>query len=64
MKKEPSLDGSFLNDFLLQIGKQRRIKKFTDGDLQSVADLFQGGNGGALVATACNIGKGGLGNAT
>ena len=44
-----------LFDLLLQIFKQGGGKKIENGDLQSVADLFDRGNGGRIVSTADDI---------
>jgi hypothetical protein len=40
----------FLFDFLLQILEQRRVEKVLNGDLQAIADLFDGVDLGIFVA--------------
>ena len=43
--------------------KKLGAEEITDVNLQAVADLFDGGNGGAVVSSADDIIKGGLRNA-
>ena len=42
------------------MGKKLRAKELPDRDTQSVAQLFYGGNGGAVVSAADNVVDGGL----
>ena len=49
--------------FLLQIGKQIRCEKFLYGDPEAIAQLFDGGDGGAVIASADDVVDCGLGDA-
>ena len=48
---------------LLQVPEAIRVEKFLYGNIQPVAYLFDGGNGGAVVAARNYIIEGGLGYA-
>ena len=50
-------------DLLLQIVEDGRVEKLTQGDVQTVAELLDGGYGDAVVPPADNIVEGGLGHA-
>lgn len=51
-----------LFNFLLQICEQVALEEVNDTDLQAVTDLFQGGNGGTVVASADDVAQGRLGD--
>lgn len=51
--------GAASADLLLQGVKFRRGKEFAQGDIQPVAQLFDGGHGGAVVAPAGDVTDGG-----
>ena len=50
----------FLFDFLLQILEQRRVEKVLNGDLQAIADLFDGVDLGIHALARHNIAQCGL----
>ena len=54
----------FLFDFLLQILEQRRVEKVLNGDLQAIADLFDGVDLGILIVASHDVAQCGLGNST
>ena len=53
--------GRILPNLLLQILEEGAVEKLQDRDLQPVADLFDGGNGGGVVPAADNVIQCGLG---
>ena len=46
--------------FLFQTAKQRAVKKRFNGDAQTIAQLLNGGDGGAVIAPADDVVDGGL----
>lgn len=51
-----------LPNLLLQIAEQFVFKEFCNGDVQTVAQFFDGGDGGAVIPSAGDIVDGGLRN--
>ena len=43
--------------------EERIVEEIFDGDVQPVAELFDGGNGGTVIAPTDNVVDRGLGNA-
>jgi hypothetical protein len=50
-----------LFDFLLQVVEDGRVEKVLDGDLQAVADFFDGGDGGGVISAGDDVVQGRLG---
>ena len=53
----------FLLDLLLQFPEQIGMEKVLNGNAQAITELFDGGNGGAVVPPADDIVHSGLGDA-
>lgn len=52
--------GLLLFDFLFQTNKDFRMEELINRDTQSIAQLFDGGNGSTVISTADNIVHSGL----
>ena len=50
-------------DLLFKVLEDRRVEEVPQGDVQSVAELFDGGHGGGVVAPADDVVDRGLGHA-
>jgi hypothetical protein len=62
--ESPKNFGNGLFNFLLQVVEDGRVEKILDGDLQAVADFFDGVDLGILVFPENKITQCGLRNAT